>query len=238
MTCFVQYLPYRLAEGTWDARRDELGGRVLARIGQFAPNVPAAVIARQVLTPLDLEREYGLTEGNIFHGDIAPDQLFHMRPVPGWARYATPVPGLYLCAARRPSWRRGHRRAGLQRGPAGARRPAAGAAPAAGAGARYSLARLRHDPAPAASWHGEPSRRAAARGSSGTANGGARRGRQANECGCGDRRRRRDRRRDRVPSQPAGRRRCPRARPRDRRVRDELPLVRAGADALHVRPRG
>jgi phytoene dehydrogenase-like protein len=72
---------------------------VLARIGRFAPNVPAAVVARQVLTPLDLERDYGLTEGNIFHGDISPDQLFHMRPVPGWARYATPVAGLYLCGA-------------------------------------------------------------------------------------------------------------------------------------------
>ncbi len=99
MTCFVQYLPYRLAEGTWDGLREELGDRVLARIGTFAPGVPASVIARQVLTPLDLERTYGLTEGNIFHGDIAADQLFHMRPVPGWARYATPVAGLYLCGA-------------------------------------------------------------------------------------------------------------------------------------------
>jgi phytoene dehydrogenase-like protein len=99
MTCFVQYLPYRLAAGTWDGLRDELGDRVLARIGRFAPNVPAAVVARQVLTPLDLERVYGLTEGNIFHGDISPDQLFHMRPVPGWARYATPVERLYLCGA-------------------------------------------------------------------------------------------------------------------------------------------
>jgi phytoene dehydrogenase-like protein len=99
MTCFVQYLPYRLASGTWDGAREELGDRVLARIGQFAPNVPAAVVTRQVLTPLDLERDYGLTEGNIFHGDISPDQLFHMRPVPGWARYATPVEGLYLCGA-------------------------------------------------------------------------------------------------------------------------------------------
>jgi len=61
--------------------------------------VPGSIVARQVLTPLDLERTYGLTEGNIFHGDIAADQLFHMRPVPGWARYATPVPGLYLCGA-------------------------------------------------------------------------------------------------------------------------------------------
>src|ERR1700685_984522 len=99
MTCFVQYLPYRLAEGTRGGLRGEGGDRVLARIGRVAPNVPAAVVARQVLTPLDLERDYGLTEGNIFHGDISPDQLFHMRPVPGWARYATPVAGLYLCGA-------------------------------------------------------------------------------------------------------------------------------------------
>ena len=99
MTCFVQYLPYRLTSGTWDSLREELGGRVLARIARFAPNVPAAVVARQVLTPLDLERNYGLTEGNIFHGDISADQLFHMRPVPGWARYATPIDRLYLCGA-------------------------------------------------------------------------------------------------------------------------------------------
>jgi len=99
MTCFVQYLPYRLSNGSWDSLRDELGDRVLARIAQFAPNVPAAVVARQVLTPLDLERDYGLTEGNIFHGDISADQLFHMRPVPGWARYATPIDRLYLCGA-------------------------------------------------------------------------------------------------------------------------------------------
>ncbi|MGH9303226.1 MAG: phytoene desaturase family protein, partial [Acidimicrobiales bacterium] len=99
MTCFVQYVPYRLKEGTWDTRRDELGDAVIERIGRFAPNVPGAVVARQVLTPLDLERVYGLTEGNIFHGDICPEQLFHMRPVPGWARYATPVAGLYLCGA-------------------------------------------------------------------------------------------------------------------------------------------
>ena len=99
MTCFVQYVPYRLAGSTWDKERDVLGDRVLERIARFAPNVPGAVVARQVLTPADLEQAYGLTEGNIFHGDIRPDQLFHMRPVPGWARYATPVPGLYLCGA-------------------------------------------------------------------------------------------------------------------------------------------
>ncbi len=99
MTCFVQYVPYRLAAGTWDQRRDELGDKVIARIGAFAPNVPGAVVARQVLTPLDLERTYGLTEGNIFHGDIRFDQLFYMRPVPGCARYSTPVDGLFLCGA-------------------------------------------------------------------------------------------------------------------------------------------
>jgi phytoene dehydrogenase-like protein len=99
MTCFVQYVPYRLAGGTWDERREELGDRVIGRISEFAPNVARAVVARQVLTPLDLERTYGLTEGNIFHGDISPGQLFHMRPVPGWARYATPIERLYLCGA-------------------------------------------------------------------------------------------------------------------------------------------
>jgi phytoene dehydrogenase-like protein len=99
MTCFVQYVPYRLAEGTWDQRRDHLGDRVIASIAEYAPNVPGAVVARQVLTPLDLERTYALTEGNIFHGDLSIDQLFFMRPVPGWARYRTPVRGLYLCGA-------------------------------------------------------------------------------------------------------------------------------------------
>jgi phytoene dehydrogenase-like protein len=99
VTCFVQFVPYRLREGTWDERREELGRRVLARIGEHAPNVPGAVEAMQVLTPLDLERTYALTEGNIFHGDLALDQLFFMRPVPGWSSYRTPVEGLYLCGA-------------------------------------------------------------------------------------------------------------------------------------------
>jgi phytoene dehydrogenase-like protein len=99
MTCFVQYVPYRLKEGTWDERREDLGDRVVRRIGEYAPNVPGAILHRQVLTPLDLERTYGLTEGNIFHGDLSLEQLFFMRPVPGYARYRTPVEGLYLCGA-------------------------------------------------------------------------------------------------------------------------------------------
>ncbi len=99
MTCFVQYVPYKLRQGSWDEKRELLGDRVVRKIGEYAPNVPNAILARQVLTPLDLERVYGLTEGNIFHGDLSLDQLFFMRPVPGWAQYRTPVAGLYLCGA-------------------------------------------------------------------------------------------------------------------------------------------
>jgi phytoene dehydrogenase-like protein len=99
MTCFVQYVPYRLRQGTWDDKRELLGDRVVKKIGEYAPNVPRSILARQVLTPLDLERTYGLTEGNIFHGDLALEQLFFMRPVPGWSRYRTPLRGLYLCGA-------------------------------------------------------------------------------------------------------------------------------------------
>lgn len=99
LTCFVQYVPYRLRQGTWDEKRDLLGDRVVKKIAEYAPNVPSAIVARQVLTPLDLERTYGLTEGNIFHGDLRLEQLFFMRPVAGWAQYRTPIDGLYLCGA-------------------------------------------------------------------------------------------------------------------------------------------
>ena len=99
MTCFVQYVPYRLERGGWDEHRELLGDRVVRKIGEYATNVPSSVIARQVLTPLDLERVYGLTEGNIFHGDLSLEQLFFLRPVSGWARYRTPLEGLYLCGA-------------------------------------------------------------------------------------------------------------------------------------------
>jgi phytoene dehydrogenase-like protein len=99
MTCFVQYVPYQLRTGTWDENRQLLGDRVLRKIGEYAPNVPGAVLAQQILTPLDLERTFGLTEGNIFHGDLSLEQLFFMRPVPGWSQYRTPIDGLYLCGA-------------------------------------------------------------------------------------------------------------------------------------------
>jgi phytoene dehydrogenase-like protein len=99
MTCFVQYVPYALREGTWDERRNAFADQVVRTIGAYAPNVPGAITAMKVLTPLDLERTYGLTEGNIFHGDLNIEQLFFMRPVPGWAGFRTPVDGLYLCGA-------------------------------------------------------------------------------------------------------------------------------------------
>jgi phytoene dehydrogenase-like protein len=99
LTCFVQYVPYHLQDGNWDDKRELLGDRVVKKIAEYAPNVAGAILARQVLTPLDLERTYGLTEGNIFHGDLRLEQLFFMRPVPGWSQYRTPVAGLYLCGA-------------------------------------------------------------------------------------------------------------------------------------------
>jgi phytoene dehydrogenase-like protein len=99
LTCFVQYVPYHLREGNWDENRELLGDRVVKKIAEYAPNVPNAIVARQVLTPLDLERTYGLTEGNIFHGDLRLEQLFFMRPVSGWSQYRTPIDGLYLCGA-------------------------------------------------------------------------------------------------------------------------------------------
>jgi phytoene dehydrogenase-like protein len=99
MTCFVQYVPYSLRNGTWDEHRELLGDRVVKKIAEYAPNVPSAIIARQILTPLDLERTYGLTEGNIFHGDLNLEQLFFNRPVAGWSQYRTPISGLYLCGA-------------------------------------------------------------------------------------------------------------------------------------------
>jgi len=99
MTAFVQYVPFELARGTWDERRDELLRKVVERIERYAPGFGGTVQAAHVVTPLDLERTYGLTEGNIFHGDLHVGQLFSMRPTPAWSRYRTPVEGVYLCGA-------------------------------------------------------------------------------------------------------------------------------------------
>ena len=99
ISVFVQYTPYRLTDGSWDERRESYADRVLDTIAQYAPNIRSVVTHRQVLTPVDLEREFSLTGGDIFHGEMTPDRLFFLRPVPGWARYRTPVAGLYLCGA-------------------------------------------------------------------------------------------------------------------------------------------
>ena len=99
LSLFVQYAPYHLAQGTWDTEREKFADRVIEEIARFAPNVPGSILHRQILTPVDLERIYGLTGGNIFQGAMPLHQLFHMRPVAGWADYRTPVPGLYLCGS-------------------------------------------------------------------------------------------------------------------------------------------
>ncbi|MBL6752288.1 MAG: NAD(P)/FAD-dependent oxidoreductase [Nevskia sp.] len=98
---FVQYAPYRLAPelGGWDAIKESFADRCIDAVGGYAPNFRAAVLHRQVLSPLDLERRFGLTGGNIFHGAMSMHQLLCLRPVPGWADYRTPVRGLYLCGA-------------------------------------------------------------------------------------------------------------------------------------------
>ncbi len=99
MSMFIQYAPYKLAEGNWDDRKDAFADRCFDILEDYAPGFKSSVIARQVLSPLDIERVYGLTGGNIFQGEMALNQLFFLRPVVGWAGYQTPIRGLYLCGA-------------------------------------------------------------------------------------------------------------------------------------------
>jgi len=99
MTLGVQQLPYGLAQGDWDSRRDEWADRVLEDLFHYAPNLREHIVQRRVITPLDLEREYGLTGGNIFHGAMFLSQLFSSRPLPELSGYRTPVAGYFLCGA-------------------------------------------------------------------------------------------------------------------------------------------
>jgi len=99
LSCFVQYAPYKLAQGTWDDHREAFGNNVIETIVEHAPNLKSIIIGKQVLTPLDLEREFGLTQGNIFQGELSLEQLFFLRPVPGWAYYRTPIVNLYMCGS-------------------------------------------------------------------------------------------------------------------------------------------
>jgi phytoene dehydrogenase-like protein len=99
LTAFVQYAPYHLNSGDWRTERERLADTVADAIDEVAPGFKRSILARDILSPVDLETRFGLTEGNIFHGDLNLGQLFLGRPVPGWARYRTPIRGLYLCGA-------------------------------------------------------------------------------------------------------------------------------------------
>jgi phytoene dehydrogenase-like protein len=99
MSCFVQYAPYNLKEGTWDEKREEFGDTVIDTIAEHAPNIKDIILHRQVLTPLDLERDFGLSEGNIVQGELTLEQLFFLRPAPGWAQYRSPIRNLYMCGS-------------------------------------------------------------------------------------------------------------------------------------------
>lgn len=99
LSAYVQFAPHKLKAGDWNARRKELGDTVIKTLAEYAPDLPGLLEGMQVITPKDLETSYGFTGGHIFHGELALDQLFTMRPVLDWARYKTPVRGLFLCAS-------------------------------------------------------------------------------------------------------------------------------------------
>jgi phytoene dehydrogenase-like protein len=99
MSVFLQYAPYQLRGASWDDLRESYSERVIDVIEEYAPNIRQILVNKQVLTPLDLERRFGITGGNIFHGELLREQLFSRRPVAGWGCYGTPLPGLYLCGS-------------------------------------------------------------------------------------------------------------------------------------------
>jgi len=100
LSCFVQYAPYKLRPGlNWDDQKEAFGNNVIDTIAEHAPNIRDIILHQQVLTPLDLEREFGLSEGNIFQGELSLEQLFFLRPVPGWAQFRTPIKNLYMCGS-------------------------------------------------------------------------------------------------------------------------------------------
>ena len=99
MSVCMQFAPYHLKNGDWSHERDNLRDTIIDTLAQYGPDLPAKILAAQMITPADLESEYGLTGGHPFHGELALDQLFTMRPQLGWARYRTPIGGLYLCGS-------------------------------------------------------------------------------------------------------------------------------------------
>jgi phytoene dehydrogenase-like protein len=101
VSCFVQYAPYAIKEGPehWPKRREAFGDAVVDTLAEYCPGLKESILFRQVLTPWDMEQEFGLTEGNIFHGELSLEQLWFQRPVAGWSRYKTPIRNLWMCAS-------------------------------------------------------------------------------------------------------------------------------------------
>ncbi len=99
MSIYMQYAPYKLKGSDWESQRVALGDTVVKTLAQYAPNLPELIVSHQIITPQDLEDTYGLTGGQIFHGELALDQFFTMRPLLDWARYSTPIKNLYLCGS-------------------------------------------------------------------------------------------------------------------------------------------
>ncbi|HEY6306141.1 MAG TPA: NAD(P)/FAD-dependent oxidoreductase [Candidatus Angelobacter sp.] len=99
MSIYMQYAPFKLKSGNWADRRTDLGETMVKTLSEYAPDLPGLIEDGQIITPQDLEDTYGLTEGHIFHGELALDQFFTMRPLLGWARYRTPIKNLYLCGS-------------------------------------------------------------------------------------------------------------------------------------------
>jgi phytoene dehydrogenase-like protein len=99
MSAFIQYAPWNLNGGWDDSKRDAFGDAVINTLAQFAPDIKTKIVGRQVITPSDIERITGLTEGNIFAGELSLHQLFFLRPAQGWARYSTPVKQYYQCGS-------------------------------------------------------------------------------------------------------------------------------------------
>ena len=99
MSVIAQWLPFTLRDGDWDTRREELGDLVVRELETVAPGIGKQIVARQVITPLDLERDFGLTGGHPFHGELGLDQFFLWRPLLGHARYRMPLDGLYLAGS-------------------------------------------------------------------------------------------------------------------------------------------
>ena len=99
MSCFVMYTPYHLAESNWDEQRENLADTVQATLEEFFPGFSELVLHREIVTPLDIERVVGLSEGNIFQGEMFSPQMFFNRPAPGWNQYRTPIAGYYQCGS-------------------------------------------------------------------------------------------------------------------------------------------